>query len=86
MKKYLLIFILLFCGCQPSLNIQPRLNVYATSNFFADKSANRMPVPDTFTHRALKESNSLPKLDRSVLERGKNRFEIYCTVCHGLLG
>lgn len=89
MKNYWPFFILLLSGCQPSLDKQPRVDVYEPSTFFADKSGNRMPVPDTYTHRFLKDEDKTRlslKVDRSLLERGQERYEIYCMVCHGILG
>src|SRR5262245_36898327 len=66
---------------------------------FADGRAQRLPVEGTVAYGQLRDdehyyegrvngqfTNELPSqvtLDRALLERGRERFDIYCTPCHG---
>jgi mono/diheme cytochrome c family protein len=74
---------------------------YQESTFFADGQSSRPLVPGTIaqgqlrTDRAYYEGFSgdrlideipLKKVDRAVLERGRQRFNIYCSPCHGRTG
>jgi mono/diheme cytochrome c family protein len=71
-------------GCQPGLEQQPKIKDDAAAEFFADQSGNRAQIPGTVTYLA--PSAEQPKLTRALLVRGEERYEIYCSVCHGLTG
>ncbi|MGE5488358.1 MAG: quinol:electron acceptor oxidoreductase subunit ActD [bacterium] len=74
---------------------QPRLNPQSESAFFKDGSGMRLPVAGTVARGHLpyllteQESaalvNPLP-VNREVLNQGREGFNTYCSVCHGLLG
>lgn len=84
----------------PNMDIQAKYHAYDTSKFFADGRAMR-PIPaGTIPRGYLKEDsalnygksggqyilkNPLP-ITQALLDRGQERFEIYCTVCHGATG
>lgn len=85
----------------PNMDDQPKYQAQAESQFFANGQAMRMPVPGTIARGSLHEnvvyytgkdlngnlvniSPVKPTLD--VLKRGQNRYEIYCTPCHGRVG
>ncbi len=79
---------------------QPRLESYEESTFFADGSSARPQVAHTVARGQLHSQDALEtglrdgkpltdlpiQLDRRTVERGRERFEIYCAVCHGLAG
>lgn len=80
---------------------QPRANPYSESAAFADRRAMRTPPDGTLPRGRVTAANPLVetgKLDgryaekiaipmsRELLERGRNRFEIQCAACHGILG
>lgn len=70
--------------------------------FYADGRAMRLPVPGTLAHGQLHADthlyegkvggelvNTLPpqiELNAALLERGRERFNIYCVPCHGEAG
>lgn len=72
------------------------------SDFFADGRGMRPPVPGTIAVGALREDSVLYEgvdagqyvttlpgdltLDDAFLERGQERYDIYCTPCHGPAG
>jgi mono/diheme cytochrome c family protein len=79
---------------------QPRYKPLAKSTFFADARSARPLVADTVARGQLREDDhlytgkvggvpaaTLPfPVSHDVLERGRERFDIYCTPCHGPLG
>lgn len=101
MKSLLLCAALLLTACRRDMFNQPRYKTYAADTFFADGASAR-PLPphvvpkgaanlDTeyFTGKTddgkLLESFPAP-VTAEMLERGRQRFEIYCSVCHGSTG
>jgi mono/diheme cytochrome c family protein len=79
---------------------QPKRGAYKESPFFADRSSAR-PLPEGVVARGYLRTNrdffeglngtnlvdEIPiKVTRETMERGRERFEIYCSVCHGLTG
>lgn len=77
---------------------QERIDSQSPSNFFPNKSGMREPVKGTVAKGFLPyefagqpdssvklTANPLP-LSKLVLERGQDRFNIYCSPCHGYTG
>ncbi len=87
-------------GCRLDMHIQPYYRPLAKSDFFADNRSARLPVEGTVARGELKEDsyfytgktgggvgNYMPfPVTEQVLERGRDRFNIYCTPCHGRVG
>lgn len=79
---------------------QPRLKPLAEENFFADGRGSRLPPDHTVARGQLREDEqfftgklgdqlaaTIPMpVTRELLSRGRERFEIYCAVCHGRSG
>jgi mono/diheme cytochrome c family protein len=79
---------------------QPRYEPLEPSTFFPDGMSARPPVSGTVARGQLHEDeafykgkvdgqyvNELPvEIDRELIERGGERFNIYCAVCHGPSG
>jgi mono/diheme cytochrome c family protein len=74
---------------------QPKNKPLSPSDFFSDGRSERAPVDNTVTRGALandelmvaKDSNNFPiPVDQALLERGEERYKIFCTPCHGLQG
>jgi mono/diheme cytochrome c family protein len=80
--------------------VQPKTNAQQEGEFFPDNSSARPLVPHTVARGFLREDDvfftgakgnkwvsELPmQLTEDLLKRGKERFTIYCTPCHGQLG
>ena len=77
---------------------QPKVLPQTNSTFFSDGYSNRMPVEGTvargfipYEYKGMPDSlikllsNPLP-VDSSTIARGKERFGIYCSPCHGYYG
>lgn len=87
-------------GCRQDMHDQPKLKPYASSDFFADARASRQLVAGTIARGQLREDALVftGKLDGKlaaatpfpltleVLQRGQERYRIYCTPCHGQTG
>lgn len=91
---------LALAGCHNDMYDQPRYEPLEASTFFDDGLASRPEVPHTIP-RGFLEINTkyyrgksagqfvteLPvKLDEAILNRGQERFNIYCSMCHGRVG
>ena len=87
-------------ACRQDMHDQPRLEAYEASDFFADGQGMR-PIPDGAVARGQlfddehlytgnvngQLSDEMPfPVTREVLERGRERYTIYCTPCHGQTG
>ena len=90
----------IFCGCRREMFDQPKANPLRSSDFFSDRAASRSLPPNTVARGLLHDDEAyysgaigtnlitefpLP-VTRELLERGRSRFEIYCTACHGRNG
>jgi len=74
---------------------QPRQNPLSPSEFFPDGRSERPVVENTVVRGAVaedalfvpKESNAFPlQVSMDLLERGQERYAIFCSPCHGLQG
>jgi hypothetical protein len=74
---------------------QPKTLPLSPSDFFEDGRSERPLLENTVARGSLaddaffvpKESNAFPlPVNQELLERGQERFKIFCTPCHGLQG
>lgn len=85
----------------PSMDDQPKVLTQTASAFFFNGSSMREPVPGTVAIDGLKEDvafdtgkgpdgkfiASIPRpVDDTLLERGRQRYTIYCQPCHDARG
>jgi cytochrome c553 len=87
-------------GCRIDMHIQPYYRPLAKSDFFSDRRSARNPVEGTVARGDLRDDtylytgkigndlgNYMPfPVTPEVLVRGQNRFNVYCTPCHGRVG
>ncbi len=87
-------------ACRIDMHVQPRYNPEAATAFFGDGRSARPTIDDTVARGQLhvdearytgkqngKDIDFFPiQITRGDLERGQDRFKIYCSPCHGLLG
>jgi len=91
--------VLMLAGCGYTLRQdmanQPRQNPLSPSDFFQDGRAARPLIENTVARGSIeddslavpKESNVFPlPLTMELLERGQDRYAIFCSPCHGLQG
>ena len=85
----------------PSMDNQPKVRPQTASTFFYDGASMRQPVPGTVAIGGLKEDAAfftgkgadgqfvatIPhSVDEALLERGRQRYGIYCQPCHDARG
>jgi len=88
-----------FAGCDNTLRQdmanQPRQNPLSPSEFFADGRSERPAVENTVVRGSVqddpllvpKDSNAFPlPISEELLDRGRQRYGIFCTPCHGIQG
>lgn len=96
----LLAAIALTSACRLDMHVQPRVNPFAHSDFYADQRSARPPVEGTVARGQLHEDtyfytgkiggnpgDVMPfPVTKEVLERGRERYNIFCAPCHSRLG
>lgn len=88
-RLLLLPLVLLVAACDQDMADQPRYDPLEKSGQFADGMSARTPVAGTVTRDA--DLSPVPDkipypLTMALLERGQERFDIFCSPCHGLTG
>ena len=78
MRRFAFCALLLLGGCDDMIH-QPKKNAYA------DRSTAPGPVPANTVQFRSKPVKA-PPVTLALLERGQQRFRIYCTPCHSELG
>jgi mono/diheme cytochrome c family protein len=84
-KGLLISALLLLAACRQDMHDQPRYKPLAASTFFADGRASRPRVEGTVARGGLRVETELPVTAES-LKRGRERYNIFCSPCHGQLG
>jgi hypothetical protein len=97
---WLMICLALITGCALDMRHQPRYEAFEESAFFEDNLSARPPVADTVARGQLRNdehlytgqvngdfAQSFPfTVTLEVLERGRERYDIFCAPCHGRVG
>jgi cytochrome c553 len=93
--------LLLAAACRQDMFNQPKARTYRAGDFFEDGASARVPVAGTVARGQLRADPVLHTgigpdgrfvarlplpLDRTLLLRGRERFEIFCSPCHGRTG
>jgi len=92
--------VILLEGCRQDMHVQPKILPLAASRFFDDGRSARPVVAGTVARGQLRTDELLYtgklngviaaefpfRITRRDLERGQERFNIYCAPCHGRLG
>ena len=87
-------------ACRIDMHVQPRQNPLSYSDFYADHRSARPPVEGTVARGQLysdsyfytgkigaNPGDSMPfPVTKEVLERGRERYNIYCAPCHSRVG
>ena len=96
----LLVGLLVLAGCRQDMHNQPRYKPLAASEFFDDGRSARPVVEGTVARGRLRidKARYTGKMDgmdvsefpfpitKAEVLRGQERFNIYCSVCHGRVG
>ena len=87
-------------GCRQDMHDAPSYDPLQATDFFANGAASRPLVPNTVARGQLRAdeflftgkingqvANEFPMpVTRQVLDRGQERFNVYCSPCHGRTG
>jgi hypothetical protein len=96
----LMLLALAATACRQDMHDQPRFEPLEKNNFYADGRSARPVIAGTIARGQLNIDdhfytgkvngelvNTFPfPITKKVLERGRERFNIFCTPCHGALG
>jgi hypothetical protein len=90
------------CGvaCRQDMHNQPKYIPYRPATFFADQRSERPPIEGTVARGELGDDELLETgkvngadapvfpfpINERVMHRGQERFNIYCSPCHGRTG
>ncbi|HXW62559.1 MAG TPA: cytochrome c [Candidatus Acidoferrales bacterium] len=94
------VFLMLLAGCRLDMQVQPKYLPDQPTSFFSDGRSERQPVPGTVARGQLRidelfytgRENGVAvdkfpfSITRADLERGRERYNIYCTPCHDYTG
>ena len=90
MRRASLLVSLLLAACGGfDMEDQDRYEPYETAEIFPDGSAQQPPVPGTVARGELAPLAVLaerPPLTPELIERGQERYQIFCWPCHGGAG
>jgi hypothetical protein len=96
----LLVVISLLSACRIDMHVQPRQNPLSRSDFFTDQRSERPPVEGTVARGQLHDDtyfytgkignnpgDYMPfPVTKEVLDRGRERYNIFCAPCHSRVG
>ncbi|HYL64047.1 MAG TPA: cytochrome c [Candidatus Methylomirabilis sp.] len=86
---------LLIGGCRQDMGDQPKNKPLSPSSFFGDARSERPLIENTVARGSIeddylyvpKDSNTFPlPMTPELMNRGQERYKIFCTPCHGLQG
>lgn len=98
--RWLLVTIFLLAACRQKMAVQPRYDPLEPSDFFADHMSSRPRIAGTVARgeAAMTGPPMTGKINgadvdgypfavtAAVVDRGQERYNIYCSPCHGRLG
>lgn len=84
-KIVALMLVLFLAGCSEDMRNGSKLKPYEPSRFFKGSSS-RLPMKNTVPWTPDDEVVQKPKTTIELIKKGRERFNIYCAVCHGRTG
>jgi mono/diheme cytochrome c family protein len=87
-------------GCRQDMHDAPRYEPLEATTFFADGQSARQPIVNTIARGQLREDRHLDEgivdgrpaetfpmpITDEVMKRGQERFNVFCSPCHGRTG
>ena len=91
MRSIAILVIIVLAGCNESMDQQNRTKTYGAAKALPWRSdGEALPLADgVVAQDALsraKQRAEPPEVSRTLLERGRERYDIFCAPCHGLTG
>lgn len=95
-----LVCLVAMVGCRQDMHDQDKYQAYERNDFFDDQRASRPLLPGTIARGHLEEDSAFHRgeaegrlvanipvaVDRAMLERGRERYDIFCSPCHDRVG
>lgn len=99
-RPVLTVSVLLSCGCRQDMHDQPKFEPLEQTTFYSDTMSARPGVEGTVARGHLNDDEQLHtgrngktlavtfpfEVDAAVMARGQDRYNIFCTPCHGGTG
>lgn len=99
-RAFCILLLLVLAGCRQKMANQPRYDPLEPSDFFADGQSARPRLPGTVARGELSTDPFFDSGKRDgqladgypmpvtldVIDRGQQRYDIYCSECHGRVG
>ncbi|WP_428484794.1 c-type cytochrome [Rhodopila sp.] len=84
----MLAMLLLVTGCKrENMYTQGKLQTWDRNNFFANNATMQLPPAGSIARATPNQPVPQPAVaDAAMLARGRERYNIFCTPCHGLAG
>ncbi|MGN6621359.1 MAG: c-type cytochrome [Sphingomonas sp.] len=79
----------LLSGCNLSMKDQAKAGAQSSPALWPGGPARQAPPPGTIAQSDIARAEALvtpPPLTNALIDRGEQRYDIYCTVCHGQRG
>lgn len=76
-------------GCDLSMKHQAKADTQSSPELWSKGPPLRSPPPGTIAEGALAQAQALatpPPLTMALIDRGEQRYDIFCIVCHGATG
>lgn len=89
MRALVPLTMLLLTGCDYSMSQQPRHSTYSSATLWPGGAPAAPPPEGSVPEDAAARDTALmtpPPMTPALLSRGRERYGIYCSVCHGLNG
>jgi cytochrome c5 len=95
-----LLGLLALLGCRQDMHDQDKYEAYERNEFYDDRRASRPPLPGTIARGHLEDDDALHRgeadgklvavnplpVNRALLDRGRERYDIFCSPCHDRIG
>jgi mono/diheme cytochrome c family protein len=91
-KLCALLLLFALAGCDESMDKQNRLKTYGAApgiSSWPSQGEALPPVKGTVAQGSLQREQEIaepPQVTLALLQRGRQRYDIYCSACHGLTG
>ena len=86
----LLLGALTLFGCTESdidpMMRQEKFKAYWSNDYYSDGRAMRVPPVNTVAREHVLDTTTAPPVTAALVQRGRERFDIHCAVCHGYAG
>lgn len=81
--------LMLLAACDQRMVEQPKLKPFGATDALPDRRVNQTPPPGTVARDTADRDRALttrPPMTPALLQRGRERFDIACSPCHGRTG